>query len=221
VVNSATHVAHHVGDDGVPACGGGLPRWFVIVASLPPGAGLPKRRAKTGLIVGAIVAVGAIIAVAIVGYASTLQPEGGPVGAIAATPQPLPAAPGAPPAPVAPAPAAPQVVVRAPVEPVLLQSNAPGARVLRGGQTLGVTPLAVARPAAGEETYTLSAEGFQDQVVTVSAATASPLAVTLAPRDRRERARPRRDPRVAPQGAHARPGREAPRRTGDLHDPWQ
>ena len=205
----------------------GRPSGPDFTASLPPGTELPRRRSKTGLIVGAIVGVGAVIAVAIVGFASTQQPEGGPVGAIAATqqqplqPGPVAPAPPQPAAPAAQAPAAAPVVARAPVEPVVIQSNAPGARVLRGGQELGVTPLTVARPATGEETYTLSAEGFQDQTVVVTAATASPLAVTLAPRDRRDRTRPRRDPRGPQQGTHARTGAEAPRRTGDLHDPWQ
>ncbi len=204
-------------------------------ASLPPGTEVPRPRSKTGLIVGGIIAFGALAAVGIVALASALQSPS------ASSPEPLAVAqqqlePGrvaptqtlvAPsqPAVDAQAPSVPHGVPQAQAEPVVIQSNVPGARVFRGGVQLGTVPHTVARPAVGEETYTLTADGFQDQVVVVTPTTASPVSVTLPtapaaavdPRDRHGRGHPRRD--RAPQ-TPTHPHTTQPTRTGDLHDPW-
>jgi eukaryotic-like serine/threonine-protein kinase len=210
--------------------------------SLPPGTEVPRPRSKTGLIVGVIIGFGALVAIGIVAMASALQTpaQPSPREDLALSQQQLqpgrlaPAqstddAPAAPqPVADAQAPAVPHGVPQAQAEPVVIQSNAPGARVFRGGVQVGTAPHTVARPAVGEETYTLSAEGFQDQVVVITPTTPSPISVTLpeaaaAPgaRDRRVRDRPHRD---RPPQTNARPrpnGPTPPRRTGDLHDPWQ
>ncbi len=202
-------------------------------ASLPPGTEVPRPRSKTGLIVGAIVGVGALIAVAIVAFASALQPTTAapqPREDLAMTQQQLQpgrVVPVQTPTPDAQPPAAPHVVPQAQAEPVVIQSNVPGARVFRGGQQVGVAPHALARLAVGEETYTVSAAGFTDQPVVVTPATRSPLVVTLTAaaqpqaHDRHERTR-RHDAR--PQGnardRNAPPLLQPPRRPGDLHNPW-
>lgn len=209
-------------------------------ASLPPGTEVPRPRSKTGLIVGAIIGVGVFIAVGIIAFASALQspPAQSPREDLALTQQQLqpgrvaatnqqPDATNAPqPAADAQAPAVPHGVPQAQAEPVVIQSNVPGARVFRGGVQVGTAPHTVARPAVGEETYTVSAEGFQDQVVIVTPATQSPVSVTLPataapePRDRHGRVRPHRD---RPPQTNAHPPRTGPgptRRTGDLQDPW-
>ena len=208
-------------------------------ASLPPGTEVARPRAKTGLIVGAIVGVGALIAVGIVALASSLNPAGtatpaGPdtTATTQSQLQPGRVEPSAPPPDAAPAVQAPvaqtptaHTVPAAQAEPVVIQSNVAGARVYRGGQQIGVTPHAVARPAVGEESYTVSAEGFADQSVVITPTTATPLVVSLsaaavvtdpprAPRtDHRDRPpRPRRD-RPAPQGT-------TPANPHGLQDPW-
>ncbi|MFO0644668.1 MAG: serine/threonine-protein kinase [Polyangiales bacterium] len=216
------------------------PPELVTHASLPPGTEVPRPRSKTGLIVGAIIGFGVFIAIGIIAFASALQsPPAQPPhedlaltqqqlqpGRVAATNQ-QPAAPATPqPAVDAQAPAVPHGVPQAQAEPVLIVSNVAGARVFRGGVQVGTAPHTVARPAVGEETYTVSAEGFQDQVVIVTPATQSPVSVTLPaaaapePRDRHGRVRPHRERPPLTNAHPPRTGQPPTRRTGDLQDPW-
>ena len=102
----------------------------------------------------------------------------------------------------------------------------------RGGAQVGTVPHQVTRPAGtGEETYSVLADGYQEQSVVVSAASPASLLVTLAANpattaaeDRaarhRERHPPRNVQRVPRPPRTAAPPRTTPGRQGDLHDPW-
>jgi serine/threonine-protein kinase len=225
-----------------PNMPGALPD-TVSGVSLPPDTEEPPPRSNKTLI-AAILGLGALIAVLIVALA-TLQSssaaprvrEGDPALAVAQQQlQPgrvLPSSPNTD----AQAPAVPHGVPAAQGEPVVIQTSVPGVQVYRGGQRLGVAPHMVTRPSAGEETYTLSLPGYQEQTVTVTPTSPSPLVVTIVPArgvapqpvdtrtQRRDRNRTRRDTReVVPRTQTPTPrNAQSPRqgqRTGDLHDPW-
>jgi hypothetical protein len=74
--------------------------------------------------------------------------------------------------PTAPAAALPRTVIA--TEPS-------GAELLMAGAVLGNTPIEVARPSVGEETYLLRLRGFESQLVRVTPQTNEAIRVTLLP----------------------------------------
>jgi serine/threonine protein kinase len=197
--------------------------------SLPPGTEVQRPKSKTGLIVGMILGLGVVIAVAIVMIASARPADSQPTDPTLAVTQQLQ------PGRVMPDTDASTLhqVPDAQSQPVILQSTVPGARVYRAGVVLGDMPYTVARPSVGEETYNIVAVGYQEQSVVVTSVTASPMVVTLTPvgastpieapgtDNRHDRPHgPRRPGHVVPV-PNVRP-RQPPnnQRRNDLHDPW-
>ncbi|MFO0604250.1 MAG: serine/threonine-protein kinase [Polyangiales bacterium] len=203
--------------------------------SLPPGTEVPRPRANTRLIVGAILGVGVAAALAILGFASLQQPGGAAPReadpSLAVQQQQLQPGRLSAQSDAAPAPTPPvaHVVPQAQTTPVTITASVPGARVYRGGVQVGTVPHQVTRPAgSGEETYSVLADGYQEQSVIVSAASPASLLVTLAANpapapDERSAHRRDRHPRTnerAPRAPRTPQPQQPQRRQGDLHDPW-
>jgi serine/threonine-protein kinase len=210
--------------------------------SSPSGAEMSRPRNNTRMIVGAILGVGVLTSLAILGVAS-LQTAGGSAPrevdpALAVQQQQLQPGRVAAQNDTAPVPSVPvlpssaHVVPQAQTTPVTIQASVPGARVYRAGVQVGTVPHQVTRPAgSGEETYTVLAEGYQEQSVIVRATSPSSLFVTLEAipavpsngsslRRRERRSRTGERPPRASQNPPQRSQPPPPGRQGDLHNPW-
>jgi hypothetical protein len=83
--------------------------------------------------------------------------------------------------PITNSPSSTPATQAAAVPTTLIATEPSGAELLLGGAVLGNTPVAVARPSSGEETYLLRMTGFEWQLVRISAQSGGAIRVTMRP----------------------------------------
>jgi serine/threonine protein kinase len=215
------------------------PTPFVETMAPPPVAQRNDRRKRSAApIIAAVLGSGTAIGVALFALLGIKQPAPAsprnvPVAVdsqVLNAPTPLPAR-DVPTAPNVPAPntlAPSHVVPNTPQgAPVQIRSNAPGAQVYRGDTLIGNAPQSVARPASGQDTYTVMAEGYEPREVSVTPNAPATLTATLARAPRGRNRTPRRTPNATPRQTRQNPGTsrtQTPTRpdptAGSLRDPW-